>query len=106
MTPLPPAEQHTQQNKVKCKGKIGETKKNSDFAGGKKDILCLPEKQTLKWTESFKFKVYVSLVPMPVAQDNDIVFTVGMNSIKVFPENSPKGVVSQLVQTEGICSFH
>lgn len=69
-------------------------------------ILHLPEKQTVKWTESFKFKVCVSLVPTPVAQDNDIVFTVGMNSIKAFAENSPKGVVSQLVRTERACSFH
>lgn len=72
----------------------------------KEGILCLPEKQTVKWTESFKFKVYVSPVPTPVTRDNDIVFTVGMNSIKVFPENSPKGVVSQLVQTERACSSH
>ncbi|KAL2309488.1 hypothetical protein Nmel_005689 [Mimus melanotis] len=63
---------------------MGKAKKDNDFAGEKeKGILCLPEKQTLKWSESFKFKVYVSLVPMPVAQDNDIVFTVGMNSIKI-----------------------
>lgn len=34
------------------------------------------------------------------------VFTVEINSIKVFPENSPKGVGSQLVQTEGFYSFH
>lgn len=74
--------------------------------GGWKGILSLPEKHTLKWTESLKFKVYVSLVPMPVAQVNAIVFTVGMNSIQVFPENSPKAAVSQLVQAEGACSFH
>lgn len=80
--------------------------KTAILLGGQKGILCLPEKQTLKWSKSFKFKVYVNLVPMPVAQDNDIVFTVGMNSIKVFPENNQKGVVSQLVQTEGACSFH
>lgn len=50
--------------------------------------------------------MYVSLVPTAPAQDNDIVFTVGMNSIKVFLENSPKGAGSQLDQTEGVYSFH
>lgn len=77
---------------------MAKQSKTAILLGGQKGILCLPEKQTLKWSKSFKFKVYVNLVPMPVAQDNDIVFTVGM-------ETAQKGLFLSWFRLKGPVHF-